>query len=232
MKKEVKKIKAVIFDVGGVLQIPKSFVRLIDDSHLIGVPKHCGHRNKSVHEYLAKKFRILLDQWFDSIDTAYAKSIEGIISEEQAIKTISKNLKTSPKKFKKFAIKAYKRNFILNRQLLKQALELKKLGYKIAILSDQWHLSKKALIPKFLSKYFFPVIVSCDVGMRKPNPKIYKLILKKLNLQSKQTLFIDNQIWNLRPAKKIGMKTILFKDNKQLFSDKNWKELFEKNNLK
>lgn len=225
--KEKGEIKVIIFDVGGVLQLPKTLVRLIQDTHLIGVPAHCGHRNKSIHEYLADKLKIVLDQWFDAIDTAYAKSIEGKLTEKQVLNIISKNLGINKFKLKKWLVKAYKHNVSLNKELLKQAKELKKLGYKIAILSDQWHFSKLALMPKSLTKHFFPIVVSCEVGMRKPNLKIYSLILEKLKLMPSECLFIDNQEWNIRPAKKLGMNTILFKNNKQLFKEKQWKNLFE-----
>lgn len=209
MKKE--EIKALIFDVGGVLQVggySKTLYR--------------KHRTLGVHNYVSKKARVSLDQYFDSIDTIYAKSIEGTIPEKKVLSTISKNLKISEKKLKRFYTQAYKRNFKFNKQLFKQALKFKKKGYKIAILSDQWHLSKKALMPTKYTKYFDAVIISCDVGIRKPNPKIYKLTLKKLNLSANQTVFIDNQEWNIKPAKKLGMKTALFVNNKQLF-----KQLFE-----
>ena len=32
-------------------------------------------------------------------------------------------------------------------------------------------------------------------------------------------LFVDNREWNLIPARKLGMKTILFENNKQLAKD-------------
>ena len=82
-------------------------------------------------------------------------------------------------------------------------------------------------MPKNLYKDFDEIVVSCDVGMRKPNPKIYKLILKKLKLKPSETIFIDNQKWNINPAKKLKMQTILFKDNKQLFENPKWKKLFK-----
>jgi putative hydrolase of the HAD superfamily len=63
--------------------------------------------------------------------------------------------------------------------------------------------------------------------MRKPNPRIYKLLIKKMKLVPSEIIFIDNQIWNINPAKKIGMQTILFKNNKQLFENKIWRSLFE-----
>ena len=201
-------IKAVIFDIGGVLELPK-----IPDV----LNKKEGIWVVGVHNYLIKKLKISLDQYFDSLDTTYAMSIEGKIPQSKVVKILSKNLKISSKRLVKLFYKAYKKNFKHNKQLFKQAFELKKKGYKIAILSDQWHLSKETLMPKKYTRNFDEVVVSCDVGIRKPNPKIYKLVLKKLKLKPKQTLFIDNQDWNIKPAQKLGMKTVLFRNNKQLF---------------
>ncbi len=210
MIKPENQIKALIFDVGGVLALGAKLKK----------SKYGGmlHHTK-VHEEIAQQLKISLDQWFDSIDTTYAKSIEGKISKEKVLKAIAKNVDFSITELEKIAISAYKKNFKQNKQLFKKAFELKKKGYKIAVLSDQWYLSKEALMPKKIYERFDEVVVSCDVGMRKPNPKIYKLLLNKLKLKSKQVLFIDNQEWNLKPAKKLGMKTILFKNNKQLFKD-------------
>ena len=214
MKKEVK---AIIFDVGGVLALGKNST--LKKNKMIP---------SGVHQRIAKKLKISMDQYLDSIDTNYALSIEGKISEKKVTQIFSKNLKVSKEKLKELYIRSYKKHFKQNKQLFKQAFKLKKQGYKIAILSDQWHLSREALMPKKFYKNFNPVVVSYEVGIRKPNPKIYKLILKKLKLSPRQTLFIDNQKWNMGPAKKLGMKTILFKDNKQLFQNKMWGSLFEK----
>lgn len=192
------KIKGLIFDVGGVLQL--------------GNP---SFEHPRVHEFIAKELGINLDQYFDSIDTAYVSSIEGKISEEKAIKIMSRNLKITPEKLVKLYIIAYHKYYTLNKKLLVFASSLKKSGYKTAILSDQWLLSKKALILPAFYKNFNSVVVSCDVGMRKPNPKIYKLTLKRLKLKPNEVIFIDNQKWNISPAKRIGMRTILFKDTEQ-----------------
>jgi len=207
-------IKAVIFDVGGVL--------------VLGKNTKTGKNNRTlgVHEYVVKKLKISLDQWFDSIDSAYSDSIEGKVSKEKTLKIIAKNNKISQDKLEKILKKAYRNHFVQNKQLFEQAFKLKQLGYKIAVLSDQWPISKEAIMPDKLYKKFNPVIVSCNVGVRKPNPKIYKITLKSLKLPAKACLFIDNQTWNIKPAKKLGMKTILFKNNQQLFENKLWKSLF------
>ena len=74
-------------------------------------------------------------------------------------------------------------------------------------------------MPKKDTKKFDEVVVSCDVGLRKPDIKIYRLILKRFGLKAKEVLFIDNQKWNLVPAKKLGMKVLLFKENKKTIKD-------------
>jgi len=204
------KIKAIIFDVSGVLALDKRPDAAKYNRRVLGV-----------HEYVAKKLKISLDQYFDSIDTDYAKSMAGEISEEKTVKEIAANLKITPKKLKKLFLEAYENHFKQNKKLFKELSKLEKQGYILAVLSDQWHLSEDPLMPKKLYKRFGVVVVSCDVGLRKPDPKIYKLVLKKLKLKPNQTVFVDNQEWNLKPARKLGMKTILFKNNKQLFRDLN-----------
>jgi len=224
MKQNKKQeIKAIIFDVGGVLALPKYPIKIIQNLYNNGRPQHA---NTQVHETITTKLRIAIDQWFDSIDTAYAKSIEGKISEKNLTKTISDNLNISPKKLEKIIIKSYKKNFIQNKELYKFAFKLKKQGYKIAILSDQWYFSKKALILRKYTKKFDSVILSCDVGLRKPDPKIYKLILKQLKLKPQQCLFIDNQKWNTKISNKLKFNTILYENNQQLFQE------LEKYNIK
>ena len=200
----VNKIKSIIFDVGGVLQLGKyswlAFRR---------------HRSTSIHKFMARKFHINLDQWFDSIDTAYAEAIEGKISKQKALSIMAKDLQTSPKYLEKLFIIAYRKYFKRNDKLFDLAFNLKKKGYQISILSDQWHVSKEALMLPKDTRRFNASIVSCDVGLRKPNLKIYKLALRKLRVSPEDSVFIDNQKWNITPAKKLGMKTILFRKNKQ-----------------
>jgi len=205
MKKS--KIKCIAFDVGGVLQL----------GEYIGT-RDCDH-NVGTHEYLSKKFKKDLDSWFDSIDTVYAKSMDGGISREEAISTMAKNIGTTSSKLVKMFHKAYRIGFKRNKELFKLAFKLKKQRYKIGILSDQLYLSADVLTPKKDMKKFDPVIVSCYVGLRKPDIKIYKLFIKKSKLKAEEIVFIDNRDWNLKPARKLGMKTILFKDNKQCFRE-------------
>ncbi|NCN51765.1 HAD family phosphatase [archaeon] len=193
------KVKVIVFDGGGVLQLNVK-----------------RHYKKGIQETFASKFKLNLDDYLDSIDTNYANSMEGLISKKELLKNLSKNLGFSEKRIEKIFSKVYLKRVSENKRLLNFAKRIKKEGIKVAILSDQWHLSKEPLIPLKFYKIFNPIIVSCDVGVRKPNPKIYKILLKKLKVNPEEVLFIDNRSWNLSPAKKIGMKTILFVNNKIL----------------
>lgn len=210
------KIKAIVFDVGGVLALGKNST--ISKRKLVP---------SGVHTDIAKKLKISFDQYMDAIDTNYALAIEGKISRRKVLKIFSKNFKISENKLKQIYLWAYRKHFTQNEQLFNQAFKLKKLGYKIAVLSDQWYLSKEALMPKKYYKKFDKIIVSCDVGMRKPNPRIYLFTIKKLKFKPSEILFVDNQIWNIKPARKLEIQTILFKNNSQLFENNIWKDLFK-----
>lgn len=202
-------IKAVIFDVGGVLHLPQ-------------YKKVHGGKLKelsSVHIQIANKFGMDLDGYFRCVGGTLSDSTVGRINKTQTVKRLAELLRANPKKIKKVYLDAYKKRYDQNKPMHKFALGLKKKGYKIGILSDQWAISKEGVIEKKLMSKFDSVVISTDVKMTKPNPKIYKLILKRLKVRAKETLFIDNRAWNLRPAKKLGMKTILFKNNKQFFKE-------------
>lgn len=204
-------IKVVIWDIGGVLMCP------------IGGSPNPGEFSKGAHEYMAKYMNLTLKKWNTCVKGPIEKSSIGKISKSRVLKELSKILDCSSKTIERVFKKAYVMSYPQNKELYKFVLGLKKKGYKIAILSDQWHISKEAIIKPSFSRNFDPIVVSCDVGMKKPQPEIYKLILKKLKIPARNCVFIDNHSMNLDPAKKLGIRTILYKNNKQLF--KQLKEL-------
>jgi putative hydrolase of the HAD superfamily len=52
------------------------------------------------------------------------------------------------------------------------------------------------------------VVESSVVGLRKPDPKIYKLACERLSVKPAETVFLDDLGPNLVPAKKLGIHTI------------------------
>lgn len=55
---------------------------------------------------------------------------------------------------------------------------------------------------------FHQVIESCKVGLRKPDPAIYRLMCEALAVEPAQCVFLDDLGINLKPAREMGMRTI------------------------
>ena len=55
---------------------------------------------------------------------------------------------------------------------------------------------------------FDVIIESSKVGMRKPNPEIYKIACKEMGITPEEAIFLDDLGINLKPAKALGMTTI------------------------
>jgi putative hydrolase of the HAD superfamily len=59
-------------------------------------------------------------------------------------------------------------------------------------------------------RYFKDIIVSADLGILKPDPRIYKHLLDKHNLIPTESVFIDDLITNVNGALSIGMHAFQF----------------------
>ena len=66
---------------------------------------------------------------------------------------------------------------------------------------------------------FEGIVVSGTEKTRKPFSDIYKIILNRYNLIASESIFIDDNIRNIKAADKFGIKTIHFKNPLQLKSD-------------
>ncbi len=55
-------------------------------------------------------------------------------------------------------------------------------------------------------------VISCRVHLIKPEPEIYRYLIKQYGLKKKQTIFIDDLAANLEPAERIGIQTIKFEN--------------------
>jgi 2-haloacid dehalogenase len=65
-------------------------------------------------------------------------------------------------------------------------------------------------------QWFDGALVSGDEKMRKPFPEFYDLLFKRYNLKPEETLFIDDNLRNIKAAEKTGMKSIHFTSSEKL----------------
>ncbi|GBL35160.1 D-ribitol-5-phosphate phosphatase [Filimonas sp.] len=56
--------------------------------------------------------------------------------------------------------------------------------------------------------FFDRIYLSHRVGLRKPNPAIFELVLRENQLKADETLFIDDSPQHIEAAKKLGIQTI------------------------
>jgi len=68
----------------------------------------------------------------------------------------------------------------------------------------------------YFLKYFEGILVSGDEKLIKPDPKIYKLMLKRYKIRAGTALFIDDSLKNVKGAKACGIRAIHFKDGDSL----------------
>ena len=55
---------------------------------------------------------------------------------------------------------------------------------------------------------FDHIIESAKIGLRKPDPQIYRLMTEQLNVDPKNCVYLDDLGVNLKPAREMGMTTI------------------------
>jgi 2-haloacid dehalogenase len=68
-------------------------------------------------------------------------------------------------------------------------------------------------------QYFEGIVVSGDEKMKKPDIRIYDLILDRYEIDPKTAVFIDDNERNIKAAATTGLKTIHFKSPQQLAAD-------------
>ena len=64
--------------------------------------------------------------------------------------------------------------------------------------------------------WFEGIVVSGEEMMRKPNPKIYEIILERYQITPEHAVFIDDSLPNIEQANKMGIHGIHFQSSEQL----------------
>ena len=66
---------------------------------------------------------------------------------------------------------------------------------------------------------FDHVIESAKIGLRKPDPRIYRLMVETLKVDPKACVYLDDLGVNLKPAREMGMTTIKVASNAQAIAE-------------
>lgn len=191
-------IKAIIFDYGGVI---------IDDLDEILI------------QDIADKFQMPYIKALDIISKLVKPYQRGSISDEEFWKMFSE------KSGKKLSI-GYESLWtdkyaatITDQRVIDLVKKLKNMGYVVALLSNT--IPPHARFNQKHGSYdlFDPIVLSIKTGARKPEEKIYQIMLKQLNLSPEECVFIDDKKEYVEGASRIGIYGLKFDSYEKLISD-------------
>jgi epoxide hydrolase-like predicted phosphatase len=91
-------------------------------------------------------------------------------------------------------------------QMLEAVRAARRAGVATGLISNSWGTTRypRAL----LAELFDGVVISGEVGVRKPAPRIYELGAQAIARDPQQCVFVDDLPFNLPPAEQLGMSVV------------------------
>jgi putative hydrolase of the HAD superfamily len=186
------KINAVFFDLGGVL--------LRTEDH-------------TPRQQLAARLGITYGQLAELIfnsETARLATL-GKINAEAHWEQIRLSLGLAPAEFLA-ARQAFWDGDRLDMRLI-QTIRTLRTSRKTALLSNAWDDLRSYIENEWkFADAFDEMIISAEVGLAKPDPRIYQYAADRLSFQPRECVLLDDFIENVEGARSIGMPAIHFKD--------------------
>tara|TARA_B100000674_G_scaffold331663_1_gene277026 strand:- start:2531 stop:3193 length:663 start_codon:yes stop_codon:yes gene_type:complete len=106
--------------------------------------------------------------------------------------------------------------------------QLKEKKYKLAILSNGTpELLDKLIKNNNLENYFDDIFSIEDVGIYKPNSKVYDMPIKKYSFEKKEILFLSSNTWDVSGAGNYGYNSVWVNRNRNIFDNLDFKPNFE-----
>ncbi len=194
MKKDSMAIKAVIFDIGGVV------INWHDDIAYRHVARITGMPVKRV-EKAGDRYMKLFD--------------EGKITESGFWRRVEESVHYRGG-LRENWLEHYDSFVERNKAVVSLIKKLRKKGYCIVALTNvirpHYRYNKKT----GLYRLFDRVFASCQLRMRKPNRNIYMYVIRKMKIKPGECIFIDNEPENVAAARKLGICAFVFRNAAQM----------------
>lgn len=188
------RVKAVFFDLGGVI---------------------LRTEYQAPRQHLAESFG--LD--YEDIDKVVfgggpngsaARAVVGEITEEEHWLNVMKILKQPADEYKRIRDEFFAGD-VIDHDILNFLRSLKP-DYKVGLISNAWSGLRDYIVREKFDDAFHRMIISAEVGVAKPDAKIYHIALEQLGVSPKEAVFVDDFIENIEACEKLGIKGIHFKD--------------------
>jgi putative hydrolase of the HAD superfamily len=107
---------------------------------------------------------------------------------------------------------------VVDKEMMQLVEELKHQQLCVGLLSNIDKEYAELLREYGYYQPFNPCILSCDIGIRKPDVRMYQALLDTLSLSPEDVIFIDDKADNIAAAKSRGFDTILFENAEKTLS--------------
>lgn len=189
-------IRAIIWDLGGVI------LRTEDLSHREKWEKGFGFEAWGLANLV---FRSEISQLASigraSVDDIWASVQEKLGLDNEAIQQLRIDFFAGDR---------------LDEKLLTFIRQLKS-SRKTGMITNAWPDGRHWIENKWkIADAFDHILISAEVGLVKPDPAIYELSLKALDVKPDETIFIDDFEENIDGAKAVGMHAIHFQDPEEV----------------
>lgn len=190
-------IQAVIFDFGSVL------VKMGDEAPRQALAGQLGVSLKELYRLI-----------FDS-DTAI-RAMVGELTIDQHWLAVGTAMGVKPDDLP--AIKAqFWAADLVNHELVAYIRTLHP-KYKVGLLSNAWNDLRQVMQQRFgFDDLFDELIISAEVGLAKPDPRIFHLAVERLGVLPAEAVFVDDVLANAEAARGVGLHAIHYQENPQLF---------------
>lgn len=109
-----------------------------------------------------------------------------------------------------------KETITINKEMYGIVNELKQEKMTVGMLSNIESPVAAFVRTLGLYKEFDPLLLSYEIGIEKPDPRAYALLLSKLDLHPEEVVFIDDRPENVKAALELGIDAIEFKSAGQI----------------
>ena len=194
----MKKIKNIIFDLGGVimnLDVPRT-IKAFKEIGINNIVNDTGHHYQHSFFYDFEIDLIYEDQFLESLQKLSNKTAE-FTEIKEAWNAMILDIPEDRIDF----LKSLKENY--NLFLLSNTNSIHQLKY-LNDFEDKYKYSFNNLFQK--------VYYSHEIGIRKPDEKVFQFILEDSRLIPEETLFVDDSLENINSADKFDINTFHIKN--------------------
>jgi glucose-1-phosphatase len=148
-----------------------------------------------------------------------AESTIGKVPQDQIWLNIREELNLTPAQLKEFRL-AFWQGDKIDSDLIRY-IESQREKYTTALLSNAWVGMREILAEQYQiieGKTVDHILISAELGIAKPDPRIYYLLADTINCPYDRILFVDDFIENIEAANDLGIQTIHYQPGMDLIN--------------